>query len=123
MDNQQHHQKEQGNKEQLVKDILETEAVKVLALSIAGFIDKHPTERPSTDRLSADQEQVRFFHRWRISQLVWYTLLVFGLVLLLSILVFFDKISDTIFATLVSSLIGYVFGQIKSRSDRSDKNT
>lgn len=53
----------------------------------------------------------------------WFGTLCWFSVLLLSILVFFDKISDTIFATLVSSLIGYVFGQIKSRSDRSDKNT
>lgn len=113
--------KEESNGSNFLENIAKTEAGQALLLSIANFINKKG-DAPTVDnaptverRLSFEERRMQLWYFNRRVHFLTHTGLIAILFIVLSILVFTKCVSETIYATLISSLIGYIFGQIKSR--------
>ena len=117
--------KQQSNVPQMIENVLKNEGVQALLFSIAKAIEGKVTT-PAVDGVGIRKRKIIFEERrmesWRRNRRthLWtYTGLVAGVFICLSLLVFAQRISETIYATLVSALIGYVFGQIKNSNKAS----
>ena len=108
--------KQQSNVPQMIENVLKNEGVQALLFSIAKAIEGKVTT-PAVDGVGIRKRKIIFEERrmeaWRRNRRthLWS--------ICLSLLVFAQRISETIYATLVSALIGYVFGQIKNNNKAS----
>lgn len=125
---QQDNSKENYNTFKMINDVFNTEGGQALLNSIAGFIEKRGAA-PAVDTTPAverrfifEERRMESWRRHRNTHLWTYTAMVAVLLFVLSTLVFYHCISETIYATLVSSLIGYIFGNIKNREKPNDSD-